>query len=66
MWAKDKMCMEGAGILWGADLIKVEDPEFGFGYVISEIPGNIQVKDVATQLAMRTQQRRICGQARRL
>lgn len=66
MWAKDNMCMEGDGLLWGVDLIKVEDPEFNFGYVISEILGNIQLKDVATHLAMRTQQRRRCGQAIRL
>lgn len=58
------MCMNGDVLLWGLDLIKVEDPEFSFGYVVSEILGNIQVKvNVATQLDMRTQQERRCSQA---
>lgn len=49
------MCMNGDVLLWGVNLIKVEDPEFRVGYVVSEILGNIQVKvNVATQLDMRT------------
>lgn len=37
------MCKWDA-LLWEADVIKVEDPEFFSGYVVSEVLGNTQVK----------------------
>lgn len=43
MKVEDNVCTDG-DVLWEVDLIKVEDPEFSFGYVLSEVLGNIQVK----------------------
>lgn len=42
--ATDKMRMNGDVLLWGTDLMKVQDPNFGFGCVMYEILGNIQIK----------------------
>ena len=44
MRIKNIMYIEGDVLPWEVGLIKVEDPEFSFGCIESEVPRNFQVK----------------------